>query len=269
MASRQVKLCFLTVNHPSDATTFESLSQIRSHVARDIHARAQESGSHVQRRKKSRGKSRKKKPEGPAFGLRTPASAAPLTGAEIPGATPATPQLASRLPSPLGTLNPQWTDPFQTFVRPLSTFEQSLMHHLFYIDEIENRRPRGSTISVAFISAAMGDKGQLAALLMRSCRSLARAQGSEDLDRRCLQYRGECIHSVRISLAADDIGDSTVLKIMMLAADHWLAGQPDGWQLHSNAVARIIKLRGGLDVMDNDSTVKKLIAEKPMFFPAS
>ncbi|KAH8889112.1 hypothetical protein GQ53DRAFT_227538 [Thozetella sp. PMI_491] len=269
---RQPEFCFLNTTHPSDATSLESLSQIRSHVARDIHARARQSG--LRRRKKSAGKSLKAGETGLAVhadATRAPRPAAPppmsLCKTRERGDAPT----VIALPSPLGTLSPRRIDPFQSFVRSLSTLEESLVHHFFLLDEIENPGVgcplSGRARAVLFASRATTDAGLLAALLLRSCRSLVRAQDSQELARHCLQYRGECIESIKISLAVDDIGDATVMKIMVLAADHWLAGHFDGWKVHSNAVARIVKLRGGFDDLEHGSVVKRIITEKPTIFP--
>ncbi|KAK3682881.1 hypothetical protein B0T22DRAFT_296043 [Podospora appendiculata] len=263
-AGRQLSLLFVNTSHPDDATSSKSLSSIRSHVAKDIHARARHA-----RRVKTRpsgdqdASSKTARPRSPQ-----------LQAAEANTRTLALSRVVHvTLPSPSTIVSSQG-DPFGSSARPLSDLETSLISYYsqFYVAKSEDECPQmitGNSLMTlpSWISFVLEDAGLIAALLYQICRLIRQESTLKNLAELRDQYSLQCIKSTRRSLALDDISDHTIAKVMILASEEWQYGSYETWRMHNTAIYRMVGMRGGLDALGVGGFLKQVILSKPQIYP--
>lgn len=132
-----VSLHFINLEHPSDATTTESLKQIRSHVAKDIHARTRRERLARQHSRPENVRFPENEDEDEAARLAFQTNF--ISEQETINTSRGTLRLrriASKLnrnykqvPNPAEIISTTRQDPFDSFVRPLSETEHFLLDH--------------------------------------------------------------------------------------------------------------------------------------------
>ncbi|KAK3332676.1 hypothetical protein B0T19DRAFT_416252 [Cercophora scortea] len=271
---RHPSLFFVNTSHPGDATSSKSLSSIRSHVAKDIHARARHARSVKPRSKSSVDR------DGPTKTAARQMHRSSATAPQLQAAEANTRPVALRrnyvhvpLPSPSTILSPQG-DPFGSSARPLSELETSLISYYsqFYIANTDEECPQmitGSNLITlpSWIQFVLEDAGLIAALLYQICRLIRRDSALQHVAELCDRYSLQCIESTRRSLALDDISDHTIAKVMILASEEWRYGSYETWEMHKTAVARMVGIRGGLDALGVGGFLKQVILSKPQIYP--
>lgn len=131
---------------------------------------------------------------------------------------------------------------------------------------------------------AATDPGILAILFLSSCRNLSNFQHKEYYARIALQYKGQCIATLKTDLEkeGDMVSDATITKTLGLASeavsdpptplkscyvnqDHLLTnsqtltGDYAAVQQHSQAAEKMVSMRGGIEKLGMSGFLKKLI----------
>ncbi|KAH0531270.1 hypothetical protein TsFJ059_000125 [Trichoderma semiorbis] len=279
---RPAALHFINTTHPGDATTSSSLSQIRSHAAKEIRLRA--------RRLRKGAPPQGKKGQPRRVGQRprntdgkrgdTAARSTKITSSndqedvEEPTST-VTAIPRSRPPHSIG-LSP--VVPFWGSVWPFSGKEGFLFfHYVNYIIPFSNgscHRNKDSSnqwlINMQlkhWIPLALSDRGLMAALFLQSCHSLRELNPCQNYSDMSTKYRLQCIQSTNTSLAktATQMSDATIAKVMIMAVDEFTLGNVDAWRAHLTAITWMIERRGGVDALGVGGFLKEVIVNTPIF----
>ncbi|KAM0810686.1 hypothetical protein AB5N19_11036 [Seiridium cardinale] len=238
---------FINTAHPSDATTPSSLSQIRSHAAKDNRARAQRSRQPTlksDRKPKNRSRRRNQVASAVTDGVENNAVSREQQGLET--IAPFRNQFVCphvlQIPC-LSKRDMSWTP-----ARPLSATEVFLLdHYISYLILFRNgschqagsapSQPRVGGNSKAWFTSmqlkcwlpfALADIGLLTALFLSSCRSLEMMTEFQNYTGMYATYKHQCIRSTNESLSFEKtrVSDTTIAMVMVLvsesiAADLW------------------------------------------------
>ncbi|KAK8087545.1 hypothetical protein PG997_002506 [Apiospora hydei] len=266
---------FINTAHPSEASTPKSLSQIRSHAAKENRARqAARTQAHPAAIERTKSQLRRRRqpisdPTGSSrLRAQEPAEEAKTGHAALaPEAVP--------VPS-FPTKDPHWNP-----VRPLSARETLLLDH--YINHVilfnrgRCREGGGSSSPPWFTSMqlkcwlpfALADHGLLASLLLQSCRSLESSIGRPGsytdtymvYKQKCIQWVNECVSSEHRRAS-----DATISMVTVLLTESYILGNLDEWNVHLGAHTRMLELRGGVDALGFDGFLKVVIEKSPWLF---
>ncbi|RDW73473.1 hypothetical protein BP6252_07380 [Coleophoma cylindrospora] len=277
-----VALLFINTTHPSDATTRGSLSQIRSHVAKEIRSRVRRSRrAMLPPGDISRNKSHEQLEKNVSDRLAdTRACLALVSGDGHEDVEPRLPGLASSPSDPYQAMGPSRAAQIWGSVRPFSDKENFLFdHYLNYIVPFSNgscHRNKGSSgaalIAIQlnyWIPFALSDLGLIAALFLQSCLSLGVLNPCQNYADMSTEYRLQCIQSTNAALSthrAMQISDATIAKVMIMASDEFTFGNLDGWSAHMAAVTQMIKMRGGVDALGVGGFLKEVIVNTPIYY---
>ncbi|KAL6691299.1 hypothetical protein J3F84DRAFT_387291 [Trichoderma pleuroticola] len=275
---RPAALHFINTTHPGDATTSSSLSQIRSHAAKEIRLRArrlrkaappQSKGSETRRvRQLQRNIDGK--------GGDTVVCSTNITSnnnqedVEEPTSTVASMAL-SRPQQAIG-LSP---------VVSCGGFSEKegflFLHYVNYVIPFSNgscHRNKDSSnrwlINLQlkyWIPLALSDRGLMAALFLQACQSLGALNPCQNYVDMSTKYRLQCIQSTNASLAttATQMSDATIAKVMIMAVDEFTLGNVDAWRAHLAAITWMIERRGGVDALGVGGFLKEVIVNTPIF----
>ncbi|QYS92781.1 hypothetical protein H0G86_000178 [Trichoderma simmonsii] len=275
---RPAALHFINTTHPGDATTSSSLSQIRSHAAKEIRLRARrlrKTAPPQGNKSESKRVGRRKRNTGGKRGD-TPVCSTKITSSndqedvEEPISTVALTPLSHS--QQVISLSP---------VVPFGGFSEKegflFLHYINYIIPFSNgschKNNDGSSrwlINMQlkhWIPLALSDRGLMAALFLQSCHSLGALNPCQDYADMSTKYRLQCIQSTNASLAktATQMSDSTIAKVMIMAVDEFTLGNVDAWRAHLTAITWMIERRGGVDALGVGGFLKEVIVNTPIF----
>ncbi|KAL7803875.1 hypothetical protein V8C43DRAFT_396 [Trichoderma afarasin] len=276
---RPAALHFINTTHPGDATTSSSLSQIRSHAAKEIRLRARRLRKAAPLQDKKSEKKRVGQRQRNTDGKRgdTPVRSTKITPSnsqedvEEPTSIVASMPL-SRTPQAVG-LSP---------AVPCGNFSEKegflFLHYVNYIIPFSNgscHRNKDSSnrwlINMQlkhWIPLALSDRGLMAALFLQSCHSLGVLNPCQNYADMSTKYRLQCIQSTNASLAttAEQMSDATIAKVMIMAVDEFTLGNVDAWRAHLTAITWMIEARGGVDALGVGGFLKEVIVNTPIFY---
>ncbi|KAM6478031.1 hypothetical protein HDV62DRAFT_371793 [Trichoderma sp. SZMC 28011] len=276
---RPAALHFINTTHPGDATTSSSLSQIRSHAAKEIRLRA--------RRLRKAAPPQGKKGQTRRVGQRqrntdgkrgdTAVRSAKITSSngqedvKEPTSTVAS-MLLSHPPQAIGLSS----------IVPCGGFSEKegflFLHYVNYIIPFSNgscHKNKDSSnrwlINMQlkhWIPLALSDRGLMAALFLQSCHSLEALNPCQNYSDMSIKYRLQCIQSTNASLAttSTQMSDATIAKVMIMAVDEFTLGNVDGWRAHLTAITWMIERRGGVDALGVGGFLKEVIVNTPIFY---
>ncbi|KAJ3545234.1 hypothetical protein NM208_g2615 [Fusarium decemcellulare] len=275
-------LQFINTIQPDDATSNESLSLIRAHVAR--HSRA------VQREKKQPQCAKRVSFSNrlPIRGLvelndeneeeecdshendGTRSSRAPRIR---PGTKSAYRKLApkrrtsidlarSRSSSPIQLIGGAQKHAYQGFARSLSEDEQYLFD--FYVDYVvqygykacyhkEDEKLWQASMRDDWVPFAMGQPSLMAAIFHVACRNYAIATSntiSKKFSIKKLQYRLTCLQMAKEAIASQTMAtDATIALALIMASESFYEGDFDAFTAHGSGIIKMVTARGGLDTL--------------------
>ncbi|KAF7557937.1 hypothetical protein G7Z17_g328 [Cylindrodendrum hubeiense] len=274
---------FINTAHPSDATSHSNLSQIRSHAAKDIRARARRShpaASLPDERSKNRVRPRNQVASAIADKAEDrpdPSHNREQEDAENYAHFRSQSVFPDAVQIPwLSSRDPNWTP-----ARPLSARELFLLDHYINYVVIFNKgscqrvggkpsypKLNGNTHTwftsmqlKCWLPFALADRGLLQALFLQSCRSLGMLSGSQSYDSMYAAYKHQCIRFTNKSLSFDNtrFSDATIAMVMVLLSESYSLGNLDEWNIHLRACTDMIALRGGVETLGLDGFLKGVI----------
>ncbi|CAH0043742.1 unnamed protein product [Clonostachys solani] len=274
-----VGLHFINTSHPQDATTSDTLRQIRSHAAKDTRSRARRSIKNPVSgpRRKIRPRTKIDESTHDKQGLNEQACLAPKidrdkesidsNAIDLPTIESYDPYQSARL----SRVAACWGS-----VRAFSDIEYFLFDHYvsFFIPFIMgscHRKKNSNLVAMQmnhWVPFAMTDVGLLAAMFLQSCRSLASLATTRAYEDLSTGYRLQCIRSTNASLskAVTQTSDATISKVMILASEEIERGNFDGWNTHFVAISRMVTMRGGVDNLGVGGLMKEILVNKPYCF---
>ncbi|KAL6835705.1 hypothetical protein J3E69DRAFT_319363 [Trichoderma sp. SZMC 28015] len=276
---RPAALHFINTTHPGDATTLSSLSQIRSHAAKEIRLRARRlrKAAPPQGKKRENRRVGRLKRNTDGKQADTPVRSTKIASSngqedvEEPTSTVA-PMPLSR-PSQANRLSP---------AVPCGSFSEKegflFLHYVNYIIPFSNgschRNKKSSNrwlINMQlkhWIPLALSDRGLMAALFLQSCHSLEALNPCQNYSDMSTKYRLQCIQSTNASLAttASQMSDATIAKVMIMAVDEFTLGNVDAWRAHLTAITWMIERRGGVDALGVGGFLKEVIVNTHIFY---
>lgn len=248
---RPAALHFINTTHPGDATTSSSLSQIRSHAAKEIRLRARrlrkaappQGKNGENKRVGQRQRNTHRKPDDTAVSSTKITSSNGQEDVEEPTSIVASMPLS--FPQQVTSLSP---------VTPCGSFSEkegflflhctcillkiisivsneTMAEDVNYIIPFSNgscHRNKDSSnrwlINLQlkhWIPLALSDRGLMAALFLQSCHSLEALNPCQNYADMSTTYRLQCIQSTNASLAktATQMSDATIAKVMIMAVD--------------------------------------------------
>ncbi|KAK9413886.1 hypothetical protein SUNI508_11582 [Seiridium unicorne] len=242
---------FINTVHPSDATTPSSLSQIRSHAAKDHRARRQRS---CQPTLKS-----DKKPKNRSRRRNQVASA--VTGGVEHDATSGSIREQQGLEK----------------IAPFHDQFAALSHGGLPARPLAPSQPRVGGNSKAWFTSmqlkcwlpfALADIGLLTTLFLSSCRSLEIMSEFQDYTSMYAAYKHQCIRSTNESLSFEKtrVSDTTIAMVMVLVSESYSLGNIEEWKVHLRACTDMITIRGGIDTLGLDGFLKEIITKSPQIY---
>ncbi|KAL6790940.1 hypothetical protein J3E68DRAFT_81881 [Trichoderma sp. SZMC 28012] len=276
---RPAALHFINTTHPGDATTSSSLSQIRSHAAKEIRLRARR----LRKAAPPQGKKGENKRAGRlkrnTDGKRGDTSVCSTDDTSKNG------QEDAKEPTSTSALMPLCLPPQAIGLSPVvpyGDFSEKegflFLHYVNYIIPFSNgscHKNKDSSnrwlINMQlkhWIPLALSDRGLMAALFLQSCHSLGVLNPSQDYADMSTKYRLQCIQSTNASLAktATQMSDATIAKVMIMAVDEFTLGNVDAWRAHLTAITWMIERRGGVDALGVGGFLKEVIVNTPIFY---
>lgn len=276
---RPAALHFINTTHPGDATTSSSLSQIRSHAAKEIRLRARRLRKGAPPQGRESEKKRIRQPQLKTGGKRgdTPVRSTKITSRngqdDVEEPASAVASIAQSLPRQAISLSP---------VIPCGGFSEKegflFLHYVNYIIPFSNgscHKNKDSSnrwlINMQlkhWIPLALSDRGLMAALFLQSCHSLGALNSCQNYADMSTKYRIQCIQSTNASLAttATQLSDATIAKVMIMAVDEFTLGNVDAWRAHLTAITWMIERRGGVDALGVGGFLKEVIVNTPIFY---
>ncbi|EHK46594.1 hypothetical protein TRIATDRAFT_317557, partial [Trichoderma atroviride IMI 206040] len=225
-----IELEFVNIAHPLDATSSATISNIRSHAARDIHATRRASALRL------KGGERKIRMKVDAGG-----------------------DSHLSLASPVNIAIPVYNGLLYCCARPITKLEQFLLDY-YATSVIPNAGlwcPHGDEealfrqgVKQYWLPFIITDSGLLAGIFLSSCRNLTlrehQAQADHDYFQIAMMYKVECIRSVNAAIAAERpiISEATIAKTLILCADEFLCKNLNATALHFEGMSKMIKLKG-------------------------
>ncbi|KAK8043949.1 hypothetical protein PG994_012787 [Apiospora phragmitis] len=254
---------FINTAHPSEASTPRSLSQIRSHAAKEIRSRrAARTRPTPKERAPCRMHRRIQIMSDPTTASRPRAQ----EGEEDEKRQAAQWPQTAHVPS-FSAIEPQWNP-----VHALSAQETSLLDHYIHHVILFNRghcHEAGSSAPLGFtrmqmncwLPFALADPGLLAALLLQACRSLEGICRPGSYTDTYMIYKEQCIQWVNKCVASEHrrASDATISMVMVLLTESYLMGNLEEWKVHLGAHSRMLELRGGIDALGLDGFLKGVI----------
>ncbi|KAH8894290.1 hypothetical protein GQ53DRAFT_763046 [Thozetella sp. PMI_491] len=247
---------FINSARPGDATDPDTLSEIRSHAAKEIRARARRSRAAASR-PDERASSR----------LGRPAPDACADVAHLENSASTRPVLIT-IPRSLGI------DLYWSSALPLSDDEMFLIHHYmsyivpFGMVSCQETAPEVTTRLIAlqlefWLPFALADADLTAALLLHACRSLGELGVSPRYAGMGDTYEQRCIQAIHASVSREHTraSDATIAMVMVLLADQYMLGNFDHWGVHFDAFAKMITMRGGVDALGVGGFLKEIIVK--------
>ncbi|KAL7948101.1 hypothetical protein V8C42DRAFT_274805 [Trichoderma barbatum] len=242
--TKRVGIEFINASHPRDATSATAVSNIRSHVARGIHA------------------SRRASTLPPCMDLKSRATRVG-TGRVF--------QLAVTWPASLKI------PPLEAFfqgIRPITRLEHFLLDYYVkdVIPESRNWCNHGEGELLFYESTkqhwlpfVVSDTGLLAGVMLSACRNLALHERRSPIDCDVVQvatmYKLECIRSVNTAIAVErcSISNASIAKAMMLCTDEALCKNITASIQHYEGMSQMIRLKGGLPNLGVDGFLSKAV----------
>ncbi|VUC21487.1 unnamed protein product [Clonostachys rosea] len=269
-------LHFINTSHPRDATTSDTLREIRSHAAKETRSRAH--------------RSTKKPAAGPRRRLR-PRTKVDKSTHDKQGLNKQT-CIASKIdrdgesiaPNAIDISTIECFDPYHSAklsrvaawwnsVRPFSDVEYFLFDHYinffipFSIGSCHRKKNPNlvATQMNYWVPFALTDVGLIAAVFLQSCRSLASLATTKAYDDLSTEYRLQCIRSTNASLskAESQANDATISKVMILASEEFERGNLEAWNTHFIAISRMVAMRGGVDNLGVGGFMKEILINTP------
>lgn len=97
-------------------------------------------------------------------------------------------------------------------------------------------------------------------MFLMSCRSLAALSGKKEYHAIALKYKQKCIETLRKELGAEAaVSDATVAMVLFLGSDEFHTGNMEGTRSHTEALAKLVHMKGGLKGLGLEGTLEKLI----------
>lgn len=287
--NQPVGFCFINTAHPSEGTSFSTLSQIRSHAAKDIRARARRSQRATvtdegSKKRVRRGKHVASAVTGEVDNKTEPSCTPEQEGAEKNTHFGSQSALPSGLQIPwLSSRDPQWSP-----ARQLSDQELFLLDH--YINYVVLFRKGscskaggnrsypvvGGNTKAWFTSMqlkcwlpfALSDLGLVTTLLLHACRSLDMLSGFPNYAGMYTAYKHQCIQFTNKSLSIEEtrVSDATIAMVMALLSESYSLGNLEEWKIHLRGCTNMIGIRGGIDALGLDGFLKEIIVKSPLYY---
>ncbi|KAL7926427.1 hypothetical protein ACQKWADRAFT_309263 [Trichoderma austrokoningii] len=239
-----IELEFVNIAHPLDATSSTTISNIRSHAARDIHASRRASALQPKGERKIR--------------MRVD--------------TDGDSRLS--LASPVNITIPVHNGLLHCCARPINKLEQFLLNY-YATEVIPDARlwcPHGDEeplfrqgVKQYWLPFIITDSGLLAGIFLSSCRNLAlrghQTQANQYYHQIATMYKVECIRSVNAAIAAERpiMSEATIAKTLLLCADEFLCQNLIAAALHFEGLSKMITLKGGLPDLGTGGFLRKAI----------
>ncbi|KAH6669676.1 hypothetical protein F5X68DRAFT_236372 [Plectosphaerella plurivora] len=157
-------------------------------------------------------------------------------------------------------LSPATPDPFTSWIRPLSPFENFLLKHFIQNVVIADLSPQPlpmlmlpptsssspSLPRLSWTQAAAMDAGMLSAVFLAAARSLSRRQHPEIYAPVALRYKAECLRLLNLAIASEGpvTSEATITKTLALASEELFAGSKTTADRHLQAAAFMVHARG-------------------------
>ncbi|KAJ0163330.1 hypothetical protein CTA2_3169 [Colletotrichum tanaceti] len=161
--------------------------------------------------------------------------------------------------SPMSPLGAARADPFNSFHRVVTPWEQKLLDHFMQymvmkemacmpslnLDILGDKAAFWRSMSAHWVQASLSDRGMLASTLLWACRHMALVQHRDIFDPQATRYRLECIQMLNQTLTREgrNISNLTITKTLALASDSNLMGEHDVADQHLKAVGSMIRMQ--------------------------
>ncbi|KAL7916557.1 hypothetical protein GGI35DRAFT_433432 [Trichoderma velutinum] len=231
--TKRAETVFINAAHPRDATSAVTISSIRSHVARSVHASRRVSTSPLIPYMDSNGK-------------------------EAQVDTRKVSQVVVVWPARLNIPRFEWL--FQG-VRPITKLEHFFLDYYVkavipesrdWCDHGEGELPFFESATQYWLPFIVSDAGLLAGIMLSACRNLVlhERQGPVDCDyaQVATMYKVECIRSINADIATEQcsISNASIAKALMLCSDEALCKNQAASFQHYEGMRQMIQLKGGL-----------------------
>ncbi|KZL73632.1 hypothetical protein CT0861_09675 [Colletotrichum tofieldiae] len=254
-ASHEGGLVFVPISHPSESAAWKQ--KVRSHAAKHTQARRQRVIAYQQTVIRSRSLSDGQESEGAL-----PCSShQPLKALEVVSRKDCSElnYASPLLNSPVSLLGAARTDPFNSYHRVVTPWENQLLDHFLQylvlqemtcvpsldLDILGDKGSFWKSMASYWVHTALSDPGMLANTLLWSCRHMSAVQHREIYDLQATKYRFECIRLLNQTLTKEgkNISNLTITKTLALASDSNLTGEHDVAVKHLRAVGHMIRLQ--------------------------
>lgn len=189
-------------------------------------------------------------------------------------------------PSPATCLTAGLVDSFSVLPIRLSSedrfFLDRYIDFAYNLDLLIDTTRKKMPLTACYLPAAMKDSITLYSMLLTGAQCLEKSDYSLKSNRHAryyaAYYRGRLLQSINLALSdrQKTISDFTIAGLVKLETDEYLEGNRDQYNLHANALKKIIELCGGLQtlgmqgfladlVLRVDQAAASYFASKPYF----
>ena len=111
-----------------------------------------------------------------------------------------------------------------------------------------------------WIRFALTEPGMMNGIFLMSCRSLANLYNQKEYNVSALKYKQKCIEMVRHDIDRNQsISDLTIVKVLFLVSDEFHTGNIEGTRSHTEAIGKLVQMRGGLKALGLEGTLQDLV----------
>ena len=97
-------------------------------------------------------------------------------------------------------------------------------------------------------------------IFLMSCRSFANLYNQKEYNVSALKYKQKCIEMVRHDIDRNQsISDLTIAKVLFLVSDEFHTGNIEGTRSHTEAIGKLVQMRGGLKALGLEGTLQDLV----------
>ncbi|KAF3762800.1 hypothetical protein M406DRAFT_72789 [Cryphonectria parasitica EP155] len=280
------ELKFFMYSDPAEAKTADNKKLVRSHVARTSHAKS--------RRSREAGEGSSKDPQ--SSGYFQPEHLAYYDDVGGDGQIESSLYSASSssvtYQRPTGSATQGYSSysssfsysaqvpQSSAFTGQLSSWEQYLLDHYITI-LIPSRHnpcdhPRHSidvalyrrSMTTHWVNFCLTDLGLLQGIFLASCRNLVKSQRrsgnhqeADMYEQRALQYKGECLRSMREAMpeAGQPVTDNVIGMTLFFAFNEYMAGDYNEARKHMSACEYMVDMKGGYHTLGLEGFLSQLI----------
>ncbi|CCF34564.1 hypothetical protein CH063_06536 [Colletotrichum higginsianum] len=253
---------FVPISHPSESAAWKK--KVRSHAARNHQARRQRVVAYQQTAVTTRASTPSDGQDSDGAPLR-PSSQPPETrevfasGRVLSDWNYGNSHPLVHINSPISPLGAARTDPFNSFHRVVTPWEQKLLDHFMQymvmkemtcvpslnLDILGDKAAFWKSMAAHWVQTSLSDRGMLASTLLWACRHMAAVQHRDIFNPQATRYRLECIQMLNQTLTREgkNISNLTITKTLALASDSNLMGEHDIAEQHLKAVGYMIRMQ--------------------------